>query len=146
MKLASNCQHTDRPLKAKGLCGSCYNKSITYGNAEKRQAHLLSRNKYSKQRREKTDPKLWASKQRNRILKYRYGINQAEYTALLTAQDNRCAICLNEWEAKHPLYVDHNHTTGQTRGLLCAKCNTQVGMVETGDITKVMEYIAYYDH
>ena len=114
---------------------------------EAKKQEVLSRIKVkNKERRKKADPTKLAKHQRNRILKYRYGISQIDYEQKLEDQKNVCAICKTVWEAKHPLYVDHNHTTGQTRGLLCAKCNTQVGMVETGDITKVMEYIAYYDN
>ena len=114
---------------------------------EERKQGVLARIKIMrKERRKKADPITLAKHQRNRILKYRYGISQLEYEQKLESQKNVCAICETTWEAKHPLYVDHNHSTGQTRGLLCAKCNTQVGIVETGNITKVMEYINSYDN
>ena len=141
MKIEPNCLHKERPLKAKGLCGSCYNKSISYGNPEKRQKHLESRNLYAKRRRASSDPVTLSKNQRNRILKYRYGISQKDYDKILIAQDNRCAICQQEWVSKHPLYVDHDHNTGKARGLLCAKCNFTVGLVEKGDINKVTIYL-----
>jgi len=65
------------------------------------------------------------------ILKKKYGIDGAEYNRLFTLQSGRCAICLREAsEFKRKLAVDHNHTTGQVRGLLCVKCNRGIGCFE----------------
>jgi hypothetical protein len=60
---------------------------------------------------------------RNYHLKARYGITAAEYDALLAAQDGPCALC-GERPAEH---VDHDHTFGQVRGLLCSCCNQGLG-------------------
>jgi hypothetical protein len=54
-----------------------------------------------------------------------YGITEQEYNDRLHQQDNKCDIC------KQPFidtpYIDHNHTTGKVRGLLCIKCNFILG-------------------
>ncbi len=49
------------------------------------------------------------------------------YEKLLHAQNFSCAICRrHESEFQRRLAVDHNHDTGQTRGLLCTTCNSMV--------------------
>lgn len=70
---------------------------------------------------------------RNHNLKQRYGITPEEYESILAAQNFMCAIC--EVEISHALEyktgrtvaVDHNHETGEIRGILCSKCNLVLG-------------------
>lgn len=54
---------------------------------------------------------------------YKYGITRADIRAMAAAQDNRCLICRHE----RPLCVDHCHSGGEVRGLLCAMCNKGLG-------------------
>ena len=51
-----------------------------------------------------------------------YGITGDDYEALLRRQGGKCAICRARPRSKR-LAVDHNHTTGAVRGLLCSRCN-----------------------
>jgi hypothetical protein len=60
-------------------------------------------------------------------LKKNYGITQEEYNALLENQNELCAIC-KSLPIDLNLNVDHNHNTGQVRGLLCEKCNKGIGL------------------
>ena len=62
---------------------------------------------------------------RNNNLKYRYGITEEIYNEMLDKQDYSCAIC-NQKSEKN-LSVDHCHTTGKIRGLLCQNCNVGLG-------------------
>lgn len=55
----------------------------------------------------------------------RYKMRPAEYQALFDAQNGRCAICGQE--STRRLHVDHCHTTGRLRELLCSRCNTGIG-------------------
>jgi hypothetical protein len=67
-------------------------------------------------------------KNRERKLKSRYGITIEEYNHLLKKQRGRCAICkLSEDEHTNSLAVDHCHSTGKVRGLLCTSCNVALG-------------------
>jgi len=63
-------------------------------------------------------------------LKSAYGITPEKYDEMLAAQGGVCAICKNE-DTKHKsnyFPVDHNHSTGEVRGLLCSTCNTGLGL------------------
>lgn len=80
-------------------------------------------------------------------LKRTYGITPEQYDCLLEKQRSCCAIC-GKHKSSFPnkLYVDHNHLTGQVRGLLCHYCNTGLG--NFGDDVKAMraaiEYVEKY--
>lgn len=50
-----------------------------------------------------------------------YGITAEEYATLLAAQQGACAIC--KQKRSYRLNVDHCHSTGRVRGLLCRLCN-----------------------
>jgi len=64
----------------------------------------------------------------NYYLKRKYGITFDEYDKLLKQQNNCCIICgKHQIELKNRLSVDHNHKTGDVRGLLCVSCNSLIG-------------------
>jgi hypothetical protein len=64
-------------------------------------------------------------KSRDSYYKYQYGISFKEYEEILKNQNNVCAICGNKTDRN--LCVDHNHETGEVRGLLCLDCNSALG-------------------
>lgn len=85
-----------------------------------------------------------SSDRRGYALRYKYGISVAQYNELLEKQENKCAICgKHEDEEPRALAVDHNHITGEIRGLLCTFCNHRiVGKHRDGDLLrKVADYI-----
>jgi hypothetical protein len=55
-----------------------------------------------------------------------YGITATEYWAVHNFQFGKCAICQRATGATKRLSVDHCHTTGTVRGLLCTGCNRNV--------------------
>jgi hypothetical protein len=57
-------------------------------------------------------------------LRRKYGITEEQYEELLLQQDSKCGVC-GKHESEFPvrLAVDHNHRTGEVRGLLCNYCN-----------------------
>lgn len=62
-------------------------------------------------------------------LLWKYGLTLADYDALLAEQGGVCAVCRTH-ETKLPLHVDHCHSTGRVRGLLCSNCNTALGKLK----------------
>ena len=68
---------------------------------------------------------------RSTQLKLKCGITGKVYDFLLKGQDYKCRICHKTPEENgKELSVDHDHETGDIRGLLCQKCNTGLGMFE----------------
>jgi hypothetical protein len=74
--------------------------------------------------------------QRREVLKRKYGLTENDYLTMLDKQKGVCAIC-NATESSNKtsgnwasLAVDHCHTTGKIRGLLCNRCNRSLGFFE----------------
>jgi hypothetical protein len=74
-------------------------------------------------------------------LKARYGITPEQYAALLEAQGGVCAGC-DQPPGDKPLFVDHNHTTGAVRGLLCHGCNASLGLLGE-DVERIASLLRY---
>lgn len=57
-----------------------------------------------------------------------YGITIEEHNELYHKQEGRCAICgKHQSECNKRLAIDHDHNTGEVRGLLCSHCNQGLG-------------------
>lgn len=98
-----------------------------------------ARSRYHKKKCE-TDP---THLKRHRLQR-RYGITLEEFADLLTSQDGRCAICRSaDPRIKSGWAVDHNHATGEVRGLLCRPCNMVVGVHELYNIPVTFEFLSY---
>lgn len=63
---------------------------------------------------------------KNYHLKAAYGITTDEVDTISAHQGCRCASCRELVE----LHVDHNHVTGDVRGLLCGPCNRALGLLK----------------
>lgn len=72
-----------------------------------------------------------------------YGLDRFQFNAMYFEQDGICAICLEE-EATD---VDHNHTTGEVRALLCHNCNVAIGHLkeDTLRMARAIVYIEEYN-
>ena len=73
-------------------------------------------------------------------LKRKYGITLQEYDELLAAQGGGCAICGNP-DADN---VDHDHVTGEVRGILCFNCNIAIGHI-ADEKDRLLLAFAYLD-
>lgn len=92
--------------------------------------------------RKRANPERASLLQRNARLRRLYGLDSNRFDAMLAVQGGACAICKAPPEAGQVLCVDHDHTTGKVRALLCVKCNFMVGFCEThGFISEAQEYI-----
>jgi hypothetical protein len=95
-----------------------------------------------------------SEKRRDYHLRSKFGITQAEYDLMFFRQGGCCAICGEQRiDVDHrtgkawPLFVDHNHTTGEVRELLCHRCNLLVGYVEADreHVKQVLKYLKKHD-
>lgn len=81
----------------------------------------------------------YSNKRKAQIIQYKYGLTIEQYTALYNKQNGTCAICHTPLIKPH---IDHDHTTGIVRGLLCLHCNLVLGHAK--DSTKTLESAIAY--
>ena len=72
----------------------------------------------------------------------RYGITQEYLGELYKKQNGRCDICQKEITMKKAR-IDHDHKSGNVRGLLCVSCNTGIGLLQdsVGVLESAIKYI-----
>ena len=117
-------RRTHRPGKLVSTCNTC-------------------KTAYNRRRRASNPQHVYAIERRSK-LKQQYGISVEEYDAMLVAQGGGCGICGATEPGGRTKYfpVDHCHTTGVVRGLLCTKCNRGLGLFN--DSTDRMERAVKY--
>lgn len=119
-----------------GICGESFTKVTTSGRNRfcdtcQPQAVAARMERKNAVRRVDIDP---AAKSRNRaqLLRARYDMTVEQHAAMVNAQGNICAICgeppkPDGVRAASRLHIDHDHETGEVRGLLCNHCNRGIG-------------------
>lgn len=81
-------------------------------------------------------PEYWHRKQRDRHAKENYGISAEDIQRMTDSQGGRCAICDRDPATRFTatrtkgLHVDHDHTTGKVRAMLCSACNLALGKMD----------------
>lgn len=121
--------------RTRNQCKSCVNKRVKIYrdlNTEKRSKRF----KQWAEEKNKSDPE-WRVRDR---LKNYYNITPEEYNLQLEKQNNACYIC--EKQDKIRLSVDHCHSTGKIRGLLCKHCNQAIGKLD--DNIKILQRAIKY--
>ena len=80
---------------------------------------------------------------RNHIYK-KYGLTIEQFDEMNADQNGKCAICggVDTRGPSHKLSIDHCHTTGNIRGLLCNNCNRGLGLL--GDTKEALEKALFY--
>lgn len=138
MKTCTVCK-TTKPLSEFGLvrgkprhyCKECKNKE--------------SREWYEKNKERKQElSKQYKHIKKDKDLRSTYGISLEDYHRMLAEQGDCCKICgTHKDTVKRSLCVDHCHTTGKVRGLLCDTCNRCLGLLKDNiDILKnAIEYL-----
>lgn len=81
----------------------------------------------------------------NKIKIYGKSIIKKYRIITLEEQKGVCAICGKLPIENKKLNLDHDHETGQFRGLLCIKCNILIGWLENNDLKKAIDYIEKWD-
>lgn len=82
----------------------------------------------------------------------KYGITLDKYDEMFKNQNGVCAVCLKQESVKISgktklLSVDHNHTTGKVRQLLCDNCNKAIGLLKDNSLLakRVEEYLIKWE-
>jgi hypothetical protein len=147
----SSC-HPDRKHFCKNLCKNCYTNSRPASKLARRRYEKSEKGKAGRKlsraisdpgglrlaRRAKKHRALHAEKYKNpdyiRTANLsRRKLTTEQYTQMLESQNYGCAICKTLKHGHNPgktggsFAVDHDHTTGQVRGLLCTRCNPGLG-------------------
>lgn len=103
---------SENPERAKEIKEQYYNKNRETILAKQKTYNLMNQNVH-----------------RKRTLK-KFGITLDDYCKMLEDQNGQCAICGTNRQPKKALCVDHDHDTGEIRGLLCMKCNVALGLMD----------------
>ncbi len=128
----------------------CLNRHAAHGLCSKHYGAQWAKNKYRsdpefrrKQLEKEKDPEYKIARKRQRDnparreqrhfarVARRYGLTRPEYVSMWQDQDGKCKICSralnhNTYSDESP-QVDHCHTTGKVRGILCRGCNRGLG-------------------
>lgn len=141
-----------RVYRGHRTCRTCKNQAAKADRQDpaKRERILGYWRKYKKHKG--SDPAWRAARQetaRAARIKRGYGLTREELLALEARQNGVCAICRRPTNYRRKdgspghLAIDHDHATGQVRGLLCDQCNRLVGQLEKDMIRAVaaMNYI-----
>lgn len=141
MKTCPQCQ-TDKPLTEFHVRKSRGGQPASRCKSCSREAQRTWRSKqtdYDKRRYQAVKVET-----RERHLVRKYGVTLADYDAMLAAQGGKCAVCLTTPETQRygVFHVDHCHTSGAVRGLLCRGCNNILGVVND-DPAALARAIAY---
>lgn len=102
------------------------------------------RNAYMREYQQRPHAKAY---RRARHFMKRYGITVEEYETRVADQRGLCAACgrVPQGERHHAeLHVDHDHETGQVRGLLCSPCNMALGLL-SDDPNRMRGLIRYIE-
>lgn len=116
------------------ICKACgYARRKTYGDTAREKINERQRMRY------------WDNpdRARDRHLARHYRLKPGAYASMLAAQDGKCAICgRDDNPSKTRFAIDHDHTTGKVRGLLCTCCNQAIGQLQ--DSPELLRKAAIY--
>ena len=74
----------------------------------------------------------------------KFNMTPKDYDNMLSSQDGGCAICSTDTpRGNGRFHIDHCHTTGKIRGLLCSKCNVGLGQFDdnTDKLSGAIRYL-----
>lgn len=109
--------------KRYGQCRPCRNAYAVEWRKKNPAAHKAAYQKAYQKRKHLVDEA--------RLLRH-FGMTSSEYDEMLQRQNHVCAVCYSSSDRK--LAVDHDHSTGRIRGLLCMSCNIILGHVKDDPI------------
>lgn len=79
---------------------------------------------------------------KNRKLVVKYGITLADKESMINKLNGICPICHERFETKADSLgrsgvIDHDHITGNIRGVLCSNCNTSLGLLQDSPLIAI---------
>lgn len=103
------------------VCRSCLR--IREAEARVNRPHLSrgNRARYEAKHPDRAAAQRWRERLRP------YGITPEQHAEIMVKQNGLCAICSGPCKSGRRLAIDHDHSTGRVRGLLCASCNNGLG-------------------
>jgi hypothetical protein len=122
----------------------------------KEEMQAKARGKYAKNRQagiaasvkwQKNNPERVRVSYRVHHLRRWYRMTIDEWNELFESQGKRCAICrCVEHPGKRPWHMDHDHSTGQLRGILCQQCNLMLGHAKDNleTLRAAIAYLRFY--
>ena len=146
--------HPDRPKFCRGMCRSCYEKNLRQTNPEYANRQRENQRKWAEsnperikeyiKRRTNNPEHRERDKQKHKqnYLSRKFGLSIECIEELKRIQGNACAICGRILDTVKAVHIDHNHNTGQYRGILCSKCNNGLGFFND-DIQLFTKAITY---
>lgn len=138
-------------------------KSLEWRNKHREELRQKSRERYSREKEHcAAVNKAWRERNKERVtatakayreknkdkiqawyMRRRYGISIDDYMDILKKQGGKCAICgSKDFRGKLP-HIDHDHITGEVRGLLCLNCNAGIGNLKDNSeiIRRALQYL-----
>jgi len=130
-------------------CGKCKSMSSRQWQIEHPERAKKTGAKWRDANREKSRDYARRWSHANRVQKHfshvkrAFDITENQYNAMLEKQNGLCAICRGADKNGRRLAVDHDHISGEVRGLLCIKCNVVVGFLNDSPIRirQLMDYL-----
>ncbi len=139
MKRCRTCGE-EKPLSDFYVAASCVGGRKPDCKSCKPRAHNKT---YAELRKERSDALRKARHANNPLarkdasLRAKYGITLEDKRTMYIDQNGRCAICKEGYDFG-VLFVDHCHTQGHVRALLCNRCNAGIGSLqENPDLLRV---------
>jgi hypothetical protein len=105
-----------------GWCRECSSRATKMGRAKNPQKYRDCARRW-----QLDHPEQFALSQRNRSLSRLYGINVEDFDLIFESQGKECAICGEKESGGRGWQVDHDHASGELRGILCHRCNLALG-------------------
>lgn len=131
--------HPERVAKARKMCNTCYGNWLRTPESPYRDNFLASRRRYNAANR------ALVNRQRRTRQWKRYGFLPEAEAKILELQKGGCGICGTTSNKKQSFHLDHDHTTGRVRGLLCTHCNHALGLLGDGlmDLYRASIYVGF---
>lgn len=118
------------------FCKSCFNRLNLESKKRNNPNYSTRRGRKPKTEEEKAKNK----KDGKRLSKFK--ITPEEYELMLFKQNKSCKICKSEFGQHKRIYIDHCHSQGHVRGLLCINCNLALGHIKD-NVTTLKKMITY---